>query len=258
MLPTLAEFWSPRFRRYVEPFAGSAALFFRLCPQSAVLGDINEGLIEAYEVLRERPDDVYDAVKAIPRGKREYYRVRDQSPRRMKPFGRTVRFVYLNRYCFNGLFRTNTAGQFNVPYAHVKPGILPPVEDFRRCAALLQRAHLRFGDFGRILSAVRAGDFVYADPPYVVKARRVFRQYDRREFTSKDLARLADHLESIHDRGAHFVVSYADCSEAREILGRWQHRRMKVRRHIAGFADARRSAFELLVTNIRPETTDAC
>jgi DNA adenine methylase len=252
VLPVLAEFWNPTFRRYVEPFAGSAALFFHLQPHLAILGDINEHLIEAYEVLRERPDEVHAAVKAIPRKERRYYEVRKQNPKRMKAFGRTVRFVYLNRYCFNGIFRTNTDGQFNVPYAHTKPGVLPPIEEFRKCAALLHNASLRCGDFGRILSEVRRGDFVYADPPYAVEARRIFREYDRRDFTTKDLTRLAEHLERVHQKGASFVVSYADCREAREVLGKWPSRRIKVRRHIAGFADARRSAFELLITNLSP------
>jgi DNA adenine methylase len=250
-LSVLERYWSDDFKRYVEPFAGSAALFFRLQPDRAILGDINSNLIEAYEVLRERPDDVYAAVKEVSRSERQYYKVRQQNPKRMKAFGRTVRFVYLNRYCFNGIFRTNNDGQFNVPYAHIKPGILPPVEEFRKCATLLQNANLRCCDFGRILSDVREGDFVFGDPPYAVEARRVFRKYDKRDFSRKDLRRLADHLENIDRRGAYFVVSYADCSEARQLLGRWPSRRIKVRRHVAGFADARRSAFELLVTNLR-------
>lgn len=177
VLPVLASYWRPSFRRYVEPFAGSAALFFRLQPEKALLGDINEGLIEAYEVIRDRPDDVHEAVSRVRRGKASYYRVRAQNPRRMSAFGRTVRFVYLNRYCFNGIFRTNTDGHFNVPYAHIKPGIIPPIEDFRKCAALLQRASLRCGDFGAVVSSVRAGDFVYLDPPYAVESRRVLQRH---------------------------------------------------------------------------------
>lgn len=254
VLPLLASHWRPSFRRYVEPFAGSAALFFRVQPDKALLGDINEGLIEAYEVIRDRPDDVHEAVSRIRRGKASYYKVRGQNPRKMAAFGRAVRFVYLNRYCFNGIFRTNTNGQFNVPYAHIKPGIIPPIEDFRKCAALLQRASLRCGDFGAVVSSVRCGDFVYLDPPYAVESRRVFREYDRREFTKRDLERLGDHLNTIHRKNATFVVSYADCAEAREVFQQWSCRRIRVRRHIAGFASSRRTAFELLVTNHETES----
>lgn len=250
ILPVLATYWSPSFKRYVEPFAGSSALFFKLQPSRAVLGDINSELIDAYEVIRDRPDDVFEAVSNMPRGKKAYYAIRDQNKNRLKSFGRAVRFVYLNRFCFNGIYRTNLDGGFNVPYAHIKPGVIPPIENFRRCAELLSKASLKCGDFGAVLSTVKAGDFVYMDPPYAVESRRVFRQYDQRQFSKRDLERLALHLKKIDEKGASFVVSYADCREARELFSSWQMRRIRVRRHVAGFVSARRHAFEVLATNI--------
>lgn len=250
ILPILVSYWNPTFERYVEPFAGSAALFFKLQPRRALLGDINSELIEAYKVIRDRPDDVHRAVSAIPRNEREYYRVRGCNTNRLRAFGRAVRFMYLNRYCFNGIYRTNNDGHFNVPYAHLKPGVIPPIEDFRRSASLLQRASLRSGDFGEVLSSVRTGDFVYLDPPYAVESRRIFRQYHKREFSRKDLERLAMHLENIHRKGASFVVSYADSQEARSVFSCWNVRRIRVRRNVAGFASDRRIATEVLATNI--------
>lgn len=250
VLPILASFWKPSFKRYVEPFAGSAALFFRLNPERAILGDINSALIEAYEIIRDRPDDVHRAVSKIRRSESQYYKIRDQNPNRLKAFGRAVRFVYLNRYCFNGIYRTNMDGRFNVPYAHTKPGVIPPIENFRRCSALLQRATLKCGDFGAVLSEVKAGDFVYIDPPYAVESRRIFREYDQREFSKRDLERLATHLENINRKGASFVLSYADCREARDLSSCWRTGRIRVRRQVAGFISARRFATELLVTNI--------
>ncbi len=250
VLPILASFWKPSFKRYVEPFAGSAALFFRLNPERAILGDINSELIEAYEIIRDRPDDVHRAVSKIRRSKSQYYKVRDQNTNRLKAFGRAVRFVYLNRYCFNGIYRTNMDGRFNVPYAHIKPGVVPPIENFRRCSALLHRASLKCGDFGAVLSGVKAGDFVYMDPPYAVESRRIFREYDQREFSKRDIERLASHLENINQKGASFVLSYADCREARDLFSCWSTSRIRVRRQVAGFSSARRFATELLVTNI--------
>jgi DNA adenine methylase len=252
ILPELASYWSEKYTRYVEPFAGSAALFFKLQPARAVLGDINAGLIEAYEVIRDRPDDVHAAAVRIPQSESQYYKVRAQNPRKMKAFGRAVRFVYLNRFCFNGIFRTNALGTFNVPFGHSRTGAMPPIEEFRRCAILLQTASLKCGDFGAVLSAVKPGDFVYMDPPYAVEARRVFRQYDKREFRLRDVERLTEHLISIDKKGASFVVSYADCSEARRLLGQWDMRRIKVRRHVSGFTHGRRAAYELLVSNAAP------
>lgn len=248
-LPILQALWKPTFTRYVEPFAGSAALFFRIQPSSALLGDLNEELMDAYDVIRERPDDVHRAVTRIPRNEVQYYKVRARDRKRLSRFGRAVRFVYLNRYCFNGIYRTNVKGEFNVPYAHVKPGVIPDIEEFRRCASLLARATLKCGDFGAVLSQVKKGDFVYLDPPYAVESRRVFKQYGRRQFSVRDLERLSCHLRNIDRKGASFVVSYAECREARSLLSEWNIRRVHVRRHVAGFVSARRTALELLVTN---------
>jgi len=250
ILPTLAEYWNPKYSRYVEPFAGSAALFFSLQPDRAVLGDVNSDLIDAYKVIRDRPDDVHRAVTKIARNSDTYYAVRKRNPSRLSAFNRAVRFVYLNRYCFNGIYRTNNDGHFNVPYAHTKPGVVPPIERFRRCATLLQRADLRVGDFGNVLKTVRKGDFVYLDPPYVVESRRVFRKYDERDFSHSDLERLKTHVVAIVNKGASFILSYADCAEVRKLFSEWRMRRVRVRRNVAGFVSARRLANEVVVTNI--------
>ena len=247
-LAHLETYWKQSFRRYVEPFAGSAALFFRIQPNRAVLGDINGELIQAYEVIAKNPDDIHSTVSAIPRTESSYYEMRASRPR--SEFGRAVRFVFLNRLCFNGIYRTNAKGEFNVPFGKVKPGAIPPVEDFRKCANVLSRATLRCTDFGSILSQVRSGDFVYLDPPYVVDSRRIFCEYHERTFSPKDLKRLGQHLDGIHRKGAGFVATYADCKEARILFKPWKVRRLQVRRHIAGFASARRTAVEIVATNI--------
>jgi DNA adenine methylase len=249
-LSRLASFWKPTYGRYVEPFAGSAALFFEVEPSRAVLGDINGGLIETYEVIRERPDEVHRAVAGLPRTEADYYRIRSQNPLRLSRLGRAVRFVYLNRLCFNGIYRTNTKGEFNVPYAHTRSGRIPGIEDFRRCALMLQRATLKCAEFGKILSQTGKDDFVYLDPPYALQERRVFRQYDKREFTVKDLERLAAHLVTIDRKGAAFILSYEDCAEARALFRPWHIETIMVRRNVAGFVGARRLATEVLVTNI--------
>jgi DNA adenine methylase len=250
LLPKLAQFWGVHYQRYVEPFAGCAALFFRIQPASALLADINGELIETYDVVRENPDALYEALMAIPGGEDQYYQVRDKNPFRLTKFSRAVRFVYLNRHCFNGIYRTNNEGRFNVPFGGQKPGRIPPVEVFRKCARLLQRATLRTCDFGHVLRDTRQGDFVYLDPPYAVESRRVFREYDPRGFVRTDLDRLAGHLMRMDSRGVHFVVSYADCAEARAVLAGWRPTRVRVRRNVAGFAGSRRTAYELVATNI--------
>lgn len=249
ILPRLAGFWAARYVRYVEPFAGCAALFFHIQPPAAVLSDINSELIETYEVVRENPDLFYDALASLPSGRDHYYRIRNLETSGLTKLDRAIRFVYLNRHCFNGIYRTNNNGHFNVPFGG-KPGIIPSIVHLRKCAQLLQRTTLRACDFGHVLRDTRQGDFVYLDPPYAVESRRVFRQYAAREFGKADLYRLAAHLRRMDSRGVDFVVSYADCAEARESLREWEPKRIRVRRHVAGFAKSRRIAYELIATNI--------
>lgn len=251
LLPVLVEFWESKFERYVEPFAGSARLFFEIEPEAALLGDKNEDLIQAYEVLRDTPAELHEATLSIPRSKEAYYETRRQNPAKLSALHRAARFIYLNRYCFNGLYRTNLQGQFNVPYAASGTGSIPELERFRACGTLLMNADLRSWDFGTTLRYVRPGDFVYIDPPFVVQSRRVFSEYGPKSFANADLPRLARHLKTIDRKGAVFVLSYADCREARELSRGWPTKRLRVRRNIAGFAGARRNAYELIVSNLR-------
>lgn len=249
-LPVLREYWSTEFDRYVEPFAGSACFFLSIGPKSALLADKNQQLIETFEVVRDRPSFIYDRVTAIPRTKTRYYQERERDPNKLSAIQRAVRFIYLNRNCFNGIYRTNSDGKFNVPFASSRAGQFVARDEFVSAATLLQRAELRCWDFGTTLRHVKERDFVYLDPPFAVDSRRVFKEYGKRTFQLDDLQRLSLHLDKIANRGAGFVVSYADCKEARAIGQHWNCKRIRVRRNVAGFTGARRSAYELVITNI--------
>ncbi len=246
----LAEYWSADFERYVEPFAGSACLFLHLNPDHALIADKNADLIEAYQVIIDSPDEVFQAMVRKKRIASTYYYLRKQDPEKMTRFDRAVRFLYLNRNCFNGIYRTNRQGTFNVPFSKASACRYLTKREFMDSVECLRKAEFRDWDFGTTLRYVRAGDFVYLDPPYMVDSRRMFNEYGKKPFTPEDLHRLKCHLEKIDERGASFVVSYADCKEARDLGEDWQLKRMRVRRHIAGFSDARRSAYEVLITNI--------
>lgn len=250
LISRLASYWSEEYDRYVEPFAGSSCLFFAINPTNAVLADKNSELIDAYEIIRDRPVAVLAGLRSLKRSKPEYYRLRAIDPGSLARIPRAVRFLFLNRNCFNGLFRTNLNGHFNVPFASKRVASYLSDEEFLVSAKLLRKATLRAWDFGTTLRNVKKGDFVYLDPPYAVESRRVFREYDANPFSLDDLSRLSNHLNKIHDRGVDFVVSYADCREARELGRSWNAERLRVRRHIAGFTGDRRHAFELLITNI--------
>jgi DNA adenine methylase len=166
-------------------------LFFDLAPPAAILGDSNRELIEVFEVVREEPESIYRRLCRIRRDVRTYLRWRNLNPRKLDRSTRALRFVYLNRNCFNGIYRTNVEGRFNVPMGK-RPGQYFSQADLLRCAQLLQNARFVCGDFENTLQHAQQGDFVYLDPPYAVSSRRVFREYGKDTFTVKDVTRLAE------------------------------------------------------------------
>ena len=247
-LSRLAQFWTASHKRYVEPFAGSACLFFELAPPKAVLGDNNASLIEVYRVVRDQPDRLYDRLCRIRRNAETYYRWRKMQADQLDIETRVVRFLYLNRNCFNGIYRLNEKGEFNVPIG-TRPGAYFTRADLALCSSLLRKAQLVDGDFSHTLAGVQPGDFVYLDPPFALESRRVFREYGLKSFRTKDVPRLGESLDQIVNVGADFLVSYADCKEARGLAVQWNAVRLPIRRHVAGFSGSRRLAYEWLISN---------
>lgn len=248
MLCLLRRFWSGA-GTYIEPFAGSACLFFDLAPQRAILGDMNGELINSYRHLRDDPDSVMQVLRQLMPRKSAYYAVRAQSPDELPGAEAAARFFYLNRYCFNGLYRTNTRGEFNVPIGNPKGTPALDEDTFMGAARLLSSAKLMNADFEATLAKAARGDFAYLDPPYVTSSRRVFSEYGAHSFDHRDLTRLDGCLKDLDKRGVSFVVTYSDCPEARRLLKKWNPRRWRARRNIAGFAAHRRFSYELIATN---------
>ena len=250
LVPKLKLLWSDEYSRYIEPFAGSAALFFAIKPRHALLGDFNGELVEALRSVRDSPGTVFRSLKQFRKGEKNYYRIRKLDPRKLSRSMRVARFIYLNRYCFNGIYRTNKSGMFNVPYGAKRAGRMPSLKHFESCAKVLRKASIIRADFTKTLERVRAGDFVYLDPPYAVDDRRVFVEYSAKAFTTAQIDTLEKWLEKIDRRGAHFVLSYIYCKESRDRFLQWKRHRMLTKRKISGFLPSRGPKFELRVTNI--------
>jgi DNA adenine methylase len=254
LIPRLLVYWSDEYSNYVEPFVGSGSLFFALRPSNAILGDINDELMFTYKQVRENLDAVLSALHKFDTGRDAYLKIRSLDQTKLPAAMRAARFIYLNRYCFNGLYRTNLNGQFNVPYGAWKSGALPSREHFQSCSKALENAVLVTGSFEKTLELVKEGDFVYMDPPFSVHARRVFSEYDPSTFTSDQVRVLRQWLERLNDSGISFLVSYAESQEADLLRQGFNSHEVTVRRNISGFASKRRKARELLITNC--ETID--
>jgi DNA adenine methylase len=248
LLPTLRQFWSKEFERYVEPFAGSACLFFALAPDKALISDINPHLVRTYKAVAANPLDVYDVYRKLPRTKEYYYSIRKSAFESADETLVAAHFLYLNRNCFNGLYRTNLKGEFNVPFSQSRTGDILKPDLFVSASEMFSKVEIVCADFAEVIeNMTQDGDFVYLDPPYAIRNSRSFTQYGPDIFTPNDLSRLKDCLLQLDLKGIPFLLSYADCPEARETFAGWRMAEATVQRNISGFAAHRKLSNELLV-----------
>lgn len=199
----------PRYKRYIEPFVGSGALFFHETPKRALLNDLNEELVCAYSALKEDWTRVVRILRKYQgsHSERFYYQMRTLKTDSVHQ--RAARFIYLNRTCFNGIYRVNLKGEFNVPLG-TKTNVLLETDDFERISRILQGATLSCGDFEEVINKAKSGDFVFADPPYTVKhAYNGFVKYNEKLFSWDDQVRLKEALLRASDRGAQIMMTNA-------------------------------------------------
>jgi DNA adenine methylase len=197
----------------VEPFLGGGAVFFALRPARASLSDANGALIDAYAGVRTQPEKVVARLRRWQVSADTFAAVRDSLPRSIA--GKAARFIYLNRTAFNGLYRVNRMGKFNVPYG-CKPGTTSfDLEAINRAALQLQSAELSIEDFSRGFERASDEALIYADPPYVLPCSSGYARYTQMAFTWADQARLAEAACTAVSRGCRVVISNA---YSREII----------------------------------------
>lgn len=247
LLPDLIAQAPSHFETYYEPFAGSACLFFALLPSRAVLGDVNKHVIGTYRTLRRSPADIWDRVSAMSKSQRQYYELRGQKPSQLASLDRAARFIYLNSFCFNGVYRENQHGQFNVPRGTKFRG-LPDLEHLTATAEAFSRVTFRAADFEECVADARADDFVYMDPPYAATTRNRG-EYGQGAFASADLSRFITTCKRLAKKKVKVLVSYAYSRALAEEFSGWNIKRVHVRRSVSGFAEHRGGVYELLARN---------
>lgn len=205
------------YERYIEPFLGGGAIFFHLRPERAILSDINDELIELYRVMRDTPLKLYQFLEEHQNlhSDTHYYQVRSQIPD--NKIKRAARTLYLNRACWNGLYRVNLKGMFNVPKG-TKNTIIFSNENFVEFSEILKKAEIISSDFEETIDKAEEGDFLFVDPPYTVKHNlNGFIKYNEKIFGWSDQIRLRDSLLRALHRGATVVVTNADHESVREL-----------------------------------------
>jgi DNA adenine methylase len=210
----------PEFEgRYIEPFLGGGAVFFHLAPRSAILSDVNARLVETYSAIKTDWRKVVSALHKMQKLHSEtfYYEERDRI--RRTPHTRAAQFLYLNRTCYNGLYRENLAGQFNVPIG-TKSQVIMPDDDFQSASNLLRNALLKSCDFEDTLMEAKKGDLVFLDPPYTT-AHNVngFIKYNQKIFSWEDQQRLRRCVVAARHRGAKILLTNANHASIHNLYG---------------------------------------
>ncbi len=193
---------------YYEPFLGGGSFFFTVQPKKSIIGDVNKGIVETYKVVRNSPQELIDVLTSLKNNEKTYYELREMKYQDL--VWRAAQFIYLNKTCWNGLYRVNRQGKFNVPFGHHNRKIFSDSQLLAASKAL-KKAKIIHGDFQEIVETATAGDFVYLDPPYtVLHAKNGFRQYNENLFSWEDQIRLANTARQLANRGCLVVISNAD------------------------------------------------
>ncbi|MBE9168483.1 DNA adenine methylase [Pleurocapsales cyanobacterium LEGE 06147] len=254
LLDELSKRVPAKFSRYFEPFVGGGALFFHLQPKEAYLSDLNPEVVNTYQTIRNKIDELIADLKSHIHSSEYFYEIRNadrtKDYQKWKDVKKASRFIYLNKTCYNGLYRVNTKGQFNVPFGkYVNPKIVDE-DNFYACHKVLQSAHINLGSFLHIEEIVEKDDFVYFDPPYApLNQTSNFTGYSRDGFDrsmQKELKNLCDRLT---EAGVRFMLSNSSAPTILELYKNYNIEFIYAARAINSNAKKRGKIAEVIVTN---------
>lgn len=253
-LPHILAELPERIDTFYEPFVGGAAVFFALAGakrfRRAVLSDRNPDLVEVYRQLKKDVEGVIRVLRDYRYDRDEYYRVRALDPMDLDPPERAARTIFLNKTGYNGLYRVNSKGRFNVPFGRYKDPRFCDPDNLRAAANALQLARLVVGDFEKTCHEAERGDAVYFDPPYdPISKTSNFTAYSEHDFGRKEHERLARAFKRLAGRGVSIVLSNSNTAFTRGLYGGFERDTIAVSRPINSKASARGAVSELLVTS---------
>jgi len=247
-------FYAPKeFNRYFEPFVGGGALFFELSPKRAVISDLNAELINAYRVIKGQVEELIESLKKHKNNEEYYYRIRSLKPAELSPVERASRFIYLNKTCFNGLYRENSKGEFNVPFGRYKRPKICDEENLRAVSEFLNSVEVEIlnADYREVCKRAEAGDFIYLDPPYIPVSKTAgFTTYTGGGFGEEDHRKLAEVFRELSEKGCFVMLSNADHPLIRELYRDFKLIEITTNRAISCKRSKRKgSGRELLIMN---------
>jgi len=254
LLSALMKRMPASYNRYLEPFLGGGALFFALQPKASYLADYNGDLINCFEVVRSDVDELIEELKRYKYEREMYYAVRDLDRTaefaKLSAVKRAARFIYLNKTCFNGLYRVNSKGHFNVPFGAYKDPRILDAENLRACREALSSAVLKQGSFEEIAEVADKGDFVYFDPPYApVSDTADFTQYVTGGFDASSQELLLLTCLKLHQKGVQWMLSNSNAPLIQELYRGFKVETVEAGRSINSKAEKRGPVLELIIRN---------
>ena len=205
--------FEPGIATYHEPFVGGGAMFFDLLPKKAIISDLNNELITTYKIIKK---DIYNLIAKLKEyqsqhNKNFYLKIRAQNVKKLSDLSVAARFIYLNRTCFNGLYRVNKSGQFNVPFGKYKNPLICDEKNLKRVSKALEGIKIYNEDYKQVLKRAKEGDFIYFDPPYYpINNTSSFTSYTAENFLEKEQEELRDTFMKLHGRGCYVMLSNSD------------------------------------------------
>lgn len=240
---------------YFEPFVGGGAVFFDLLPQKAFLSDLNAELVTTYNVIKNNVEGLILALNKHEYDKEYFLKIRAQNQKQLSDIEIAARFIYLNRTCFNGMYRVNSKGGFNVPFGKYTNPQICDEQNLRRVSKALADVEIRHEDYKKVLKKATKGDFVYFDPPYYpVSKTASFTSYTAESFLDKEQTELRDAFLELSNRGCYVMLSNSDTPFINDIYSEILDKGIKITKVSAGRAinskaSGRGKISEVLVTN---------
>jgi len=241
--------------RYFEPFVGGGAVFFDLLPEKSFLSDLNSELVITYIIVTNDVDKLINSLKKYKYEKDFFLKVRSLQPKQLPNVEIASRFIYLNRTCFNGMYRVNSKGEFNVPFGKYSNPLICDEVNLRRVSKALQNVEINCQDYKMIIKKARKGDFVYFDPPYYpINKTSSFTTYTKEAFLDKEQIELKDTYLELHKKGCFVMLSNSNTPFINKIYNELVKYGIKINEVLAGRAinskGAKRGKItEVLVTN---------
>lgn len=249
LLNELQKYIPQSYNKYIEPFVGGGALFFNLSPETAIINDSNEELINAYKIVRDDVGGLIELLRTYDYEKDFYYQMRAKSPQGLSKMERAARLIYLNKTCFNGLYRVNKKNEFNVPMGRYSNPTICDEDKLTAASKALQNTIIECADYKEVLTKYASrGDLVYIDPPYhPISNYSDFKRYTKEFFYQGDQVILRDFIRELKAKGCFVIASNSYCDFILDLYKDFDIKVVNAKRYINKIAERRNNVNEVII-----------